>query len=115
MSMLPGKPRTLALSPRARVWLRGTLLLLLLSLAQLGALTHALGHLQHNENSEHGRAADTLCTWCAAYAQGSHAVSSAAVHLPDFAGATCLPLFFAITAPRPQACHGYQSQAPPLS
>lgn len=91
--------------------LRSFVLVLLLAVAQLGALAHALGHLQGDDGQ--GHATETACVWCAAYAQSGNAVSSAPV-VPHFAVA--LPLHdlpLPAVRLRPAVFHAYLSQAPP--
>lgn len=90
---------------------RSLLLALLLTLVQLGAFTHALGHLK--EGGDAGRAAETVCEWCAAYAQTGNALPSGGLPLPlvDAAEATSvLPLLAPLRTVR---FHAYLSQAPP--
>lgn len=92
-------------------FLRGFVLVLLLVVAQLGALAHALGHLQGDDGQ--GHAPETVCVWCGAYAQSGSAVSSAPV-APHFAAALPpheVPLPAARL--RQAVFHAYLSQAPP--
>ncbi len=91
--------------------LRSLLLLLLLTVAQLGAFSHALGHLK--ENGQDGRVPETVCEWCAAYAEcGAALPAPAGFPPPDFTTAPAAPADAAASL-RVVAFCAYRSQGPP--
>ena len=91
--------------------MRACVLVLLLVVAQLGALGHALGHFKAGDDG--GQAPETFCEWCAAYAQSGSALPAAGVAplpAPIFAADT----FAAPILPvRGVSFLAYRSQAPP--
>lgn len=104
-------PRVLADPPTRLAAMRACVLVLLLVVAQLGALGHALGHLK--AGGDGGQAPETFCEWCGAYAQSDSALpGSAAAPLPA-------PVFAAdefaapLLAVRGVSFLAYRSQAPP--
>lgn len=114
LDSVPSSPMSTAASRRflpLPALLRSFVLVLLLAVAQLGALAHALGHLQGDEGQ--GHAPETFCAWCAAYAQSGNAVPSAPA-APHFATAfVAPPLSLPAASMRQAVFFAYLSQAPP--
>lgn len=92
--------------------LRSFVLVLLLAVAQLGALAHALGHLQGDEGQQ-GHAPETFCVWCAAYAQSGNAVPSAPAAAHFATAFVAPPLSLPAASMRQAVFFAYLSQAPP--
>lgn len=92
---------------------RALVLTLLLALVQLGALTHTLEHLK-DLTGKSGASAETVCEWCAAYAQASHAAPCATASLP--CPSFCAPPALVLCAAclRQTRFTAYLSQAPPM-
>lgn len=91
--------------------LRACALVLLLVVAQLGALSHALGHLKSGDDG--GQTPETFCEWCATYAHGGDALPGgcASPLLASASVADELPMAEAPLHPFPFVA--YLSQAPP--
>ncbi len=91
--------------------LRACALVLLLVVAQLGAMSHALGHLKSGDDG--GRAPEAFCEWCATYAHGGDAVPGGAAPLRLAAASVADELLVAAPLLRPFPFVAYLSQAPP--
>ena len=95
---------------RYPAWLRTFTLALLLILTQLGALTHALGHLKDTQ----GKPAETFCEWCVAYAQGAHAAPGVPLASPLTSPCPTFDAARPVPPLRQAVFFAYLSQAPPL-
>lgn len=89
-----------------------SLLVLALLFAQLGGLTHGIGHTLADQSQDQSLPHDQQCDLCAAYAQIGSAVGSSHVHF-DFASYPEATYSSHSASYRPVAFAAFAARAPP--